>query len=213
MKMLARLAEGWSSADAAGASSTEVLHLARRADFERAVEGFAAFDVVIIGMPLYTDSMPALVKMYIEALAPYVGQSGNPRLGYLVNSGFSEALHSRPLQRYLEKLARRLDCPYAGTIVRGGGEALQAMPEQASRRLWGQLQGLGLSLAQNGEFDPGLLAAVARTERFSQVRAAAMKAALTLPLSQFYWNGQLKQNGAWEKRFATPYAERSPRDA
>jgi hypothetical protein len=64
----------------------------------------------------------------------------------------------------------------------------------------------------NGEFDPGLLKAVARTERFSSFRVAAMKVVLKIPLSQFYWNGQLKQNGAWARRFATPYAERSAQD-
>jgi hypothetical protein len=26
-----------------------------------------------------------------------------------------------------------------------------------------------------------------------------------LPVAQFYWNGMLKKNGAWERRFAAPY--------
>jgi hypothetical protein len=214
MKMLARLADGWASAAAGigNAHTVEVLHLARRTDFARAVKQFSRADVVLLGMPLYTDSMPALVKTYIEALAPYVGRPGNPRLGFLVQSGFSEALHSRPLERYLEKLTCRLGAAYAGTIVRGGGEALQAMPESASKKLWGQLQGLGRSLALDGRFDPALLAAVARTERFSGGKAAVMGVALRIPISQFYWNGQLKKSGAWRRRFATPYGERSTGD-
>ena len=212
MKMLSRVAEGWVSDESGGAGTVEVLHLSHQADLARAIEGFGQADVVLLGMPLYTDSMPSLVKAYIESLAPYVGRPGNPRLGFLVQSGFSEALHSRPLERYLEKLAGRLGCAYAGTIVRGGGEALQAMPEEASRRLWERLRELGRSLAVDGRFDPGLLAAVARTERFSAARAAAMKVALKIPLAQFYWNGQLKRNGAWDRRFATPYVERSARE-
>ena len=153
MKMLARVAEGW---ERGGGQQPEVLHLARRADFDRAVEAFAGADVVLLGMPLYTDSMPALVKAYIEALAPRVAVAreggANPTLGFLVQSGFPEALHSRPLERYLEKLARRLGSPYAGTIVRGGGESLQMMPDEANKKLWARLRALGEQLARDGRF-------------------------------------------------------------
>jgi hypothetical protein len=205
MKMLAHLAEGW---ERAGGDPPQVLHLAHQADFARAVQAFGEADAVLLGMPLYTDSVPALVKAYIEALAPYVGRPGNPRLGFLVQSGFQEALHSRPVERYFEKLARRLGCEYAGTIVRGGGEALQAMPPEANRKLWGRLGALGESLYRDGRLDPEMLAKVAGVERFSPVAAAGVRVALKIPLTQFYWNGQLKKNGAWDKRFAAPYAER-----
>ena len=123
-------------------------------------------------MPLYTDSMPALVKTYIEALARYAGRAA-PTLGFLVQSGFSEALHSRPLERYLAKLAPRLGCAYAGTIVRGGGESLQAMPDEASKKLWERLRGLGESSRATAA-STSSLAEVAGTERFSPVTAAAL---------------------------------------
>jgi Flavodoxin-like fold len=213
MKMLSRVEEGWRSAGPANDQAVELLHLAHRADFDRAVGQFGRVETVVLGMPLYTDAMPALAKTYIEALAQYAGRAGNPRLGFLVQSGFSEALHSRPLERYLEKLARRMGCEYAGTIIRGGGEALQMMPEDANKKLWTDLRMLGSSLAVEGHFDPALLAKVARTERYSTAKTALLKAALRFPIAQFYWNGQLKRNGAWEGRFATPYAERLPTSA
>ena len=203
MKMLTRVGEGW---ERAGGECAVVLHLARPVDFERAVAAFAEADTVILGTPLYADSMPALVKAYIEALAPYVGREGNPRLGFLVQSGFSEALHSRPLERYLERLTVRLGCAYAGTIVRGGGESLQAMPDEAAAKLFERLRGLGESLARDGRFDADGLAQIAGTERYSPAMAAVVSVALKVPVAQFYWNGQLKKNGAWERRFATPYA-------
>lgn len=71
-----------------------------------------------------------VVKTYIEAFKPRVdiakAEGANPILGFMVQSGFPEALHSRLLQRNLEKLVRRLCASYAGTVVRGGGEALQS---------------------------------------------------------------------------------------
>jgi hypothetical protein len=206
MKMLTRVAEGWVRG---GGAQPEVLHLVRRAQFQRAVQAFAGADVVLLGMPLYTDAMPALVKTYVEALAPRVeaarAGSANPALAFLVQSGFPEATHSRPLERYLEKLALRLGSHYAGTIVRGGGESLQSMPEQANRKLWARLQVLGEQLARDGRFGAVELKAVAGTERFSRFAAMIASLACRLPVFQFYWNGMLKKNGSWERRFAAPY--------
>jgi hypothetical protein len=160
-------------------------------------------------MPLYTDAMPAQVKAYIEALAPRVeiAQSGgaNPMLAFLVQSGFPEAAHSRTLERYLAKLARRLGSQYAGTIVRGGGESLQAMPEQANRKLWARLEALGEQLARAGHFGAAELKAVAGIERFSRFGVFLASLACRIPAIQFYWNGQLRKNDAWERRFAAPY--------
>lgn len=210
MKMLARVAEGW---ERRGERSPEVLHLARKADFNRAVEAFAATDIVLLGFPLYTDSMPALVKAYIEALSPRVGVAGsggvNPTLAFLVQSGFPEALHSRPVERYLKKLARRLGSPYAGTIVRGGGESLQAMPDQANKKLWARLRTLGEQLARNGHFGEAELKAVAGIERFSGITVALLSLAVKLPITQFYWNSQLRKNGAWERHLTAPYGPAS----
>lgn len=206
MKMLQRVAEGWVRG---GGAQPEVLHLVRHAQFLRAVEVFAAADVVLLGMPLYTDAMPALVKAYIEALAPRVEAArkgeANPALAFLVQSGFPEAAHSRPLERYLAKLAARLQAPYAGTIVHGGGESLQMMPEKASRKLWAQLNKLGEELARDGRFGAAELKAVAGRERFSRFGAMVARLACRIPAIQFYWNGMLKKNGAWEQRFAAPY--------
>ncbi|MGA1983752.1 MAG: NAD(P)H-dependent oxidoreductase [Acidobacteriaceae bacterium] len=206
MKMLARVAEGW---ERGTGSRPETLHLARKADFDRAIAAFATTDVVLLGLPLYTDSMPALVKAYIEALTPRVAvaRAGgvNPRFGFLVQSGFPEALHSRALERYLEKLARRLGAPYAGTIVRGGGESLQMMPDDANKKLWARLRVMGEQLARDGRFGAEELKAVAGTERYSALTGALLWLVAKLPIVQFYWNRKLKKNGAWERRFAAPY--------
>jgi hypothetical protein len=209
MKMLSRVAEGWQSAGSERAQ-VETLHLARRGDFERAVEAFAEADTVLLGMPLYADAMPSLVKEYVEALAPRVGLPANPRLAFLVQSGFSEALHSRGVERYFEKLARRLDAPCAGTIVRGGGESLGSMPEEANRKLWARLEALGESLAREGRFDAELLSAVAGVERFSAPVAAVLKAALVWPLPLVMWDAEMRKKGGYERRNARPYSSDAP---
>jgi hypothetical protein len=204
IRMLSQVAIGW---EAAGGAEPTVLHLAKRSDFECAVAEFANAETVLLGMPLYTDSMPGLVAEFIEALASLVGREGNPRVAFLVQSGFSEALHSRGLERYLAKLARRLGSPYAGTIVKGSGESLQVMPDESLGKVFGRLRTLGEQLACEGYFNPETLAQVAGTERLSPMIAATMSLAFKIPVTQFYWNSQLRKNGAWGKRFDAPYAK------
>jgi len=204
MRMLDHIASGWKGA---GGEAPTVLHLARGADFAQAVAEFAEADTVLLGMPLYTDCMPGLVAEFFEALEPRVGRDDNPRLAFLVQSGFMEATHSRGLERYLVKLARRLGAPYAGTIVRGNGEALQAMPDEALRKLFARLGTLGEQLARDGAFGSEALREVAGVERFSAPMAAVASVALMLPVAQMYWNSQLKKNGAWDRRFNTPYGK------
>lgn len=205
MKMLARVGEGW---QLAGGAEPIVLHLAGKKDFERSVELFARSGTVLLGMPLYADSTPWLVKEFLESVAAseeFVSAQQKPILGFLVQSGFSEALHSRPVERYLAKLATRLGSGYAGTIVHGSGESLQVKPEQASNGLWKNLRLLGGQLAAEGHFQAKELQAVAGMERLSPVMAGILHLILKTPLGQFYWNGKLKRNGAWTRRFAMPY--------
>jgi hypothetical protein len=205
IKMLERIAEGWRRKG----GTVEALHLARRDQFARAVTAFAEAETVLLGMPLYTDAMPAVVKEYIEALMPRVAAAKaglrNPTLGFLVQSGFPEARHSRPVERYLEKLAARLGSRYAGTIVRGGGGALEWMPEQANKKLWQQLRVLGEQLARDGQFGAAELKAIAGRERLGPLTVMLATLACKLPLTQSMWNKMLKENGVWERRFDAPY--------
>jgi hypothetical protein len=150
--------------------------------------------------------MPGSVKRFIEALQPLAGRKGNPPLGFIVQSGFPEGLHSRYVERYLEKLAARLGSPYLGTIVKGNGEGVRLMPPEATRGLFENLQALGAGLARHGRLDPGVLAGIAHPERFPAYLGPVFKVFLRLPAAHSYFDGMLKKNGAYERRFARPFA-------
>jgi multimeric flavodoxin WrbA len=182
----------------------EVHHLVRLKDTDQMVEAFAGAECAILGMPLYTDAMPAVAKHFIEALEPLAGRQDNPPLGFVIQSGFPEALHSRYLERYLEKLAKRLNSPYLGAVVKGGGEATRVMPPQANQRLFENLHALGAGLATEGCFDPAILQRLAQPERFPAILGPVFKVFLRLPVARSYFDNMLKENGAYERRFATP---------
>jgi multimeric flavodoxin WrbA len=185
----------------------ETHHLIRLKETGQMVQAFAEAECIILGFPLYTDAMPGVVKHFIEALEPLAGRASNPPVGFVVQSGFPEGLHSRYVERYLEKLAERLGSPYLGTIVKGNGEGVRIMPPEATQSLFNHLQVVGASLAERGSFDPTALQAIAQPERFPAIAGPFFQVFLRLPSGHSYFDGMLKQNGAYERRFARPFAQ------
>ena len=188
-------------------AESEMHHLVQIKQTETFVQAFANCECAWIGFPLYTDAMPGVVKHFIEALQPLAGRTNNPALGFIVQSGFPEGLHSRYVERYLEKLADRLGSPYLGTIVKGNGEGVRQMGPEANRDLFENLQTLGAGLAREGRLDPHVLARIAAPERFPSYLAPFFQVFLRLPIGHSYFDGMLKKNGAYERRFARPFVE------
>jgi NAD(P)H-dependent FMN reductase len=172
---------------------------------EAAPKAFRTADVFVLGFPLYIDSMPGLAKAFIESLAPFEGLESNPRIAFLVQSGFPEAHHSRFVERYLQKLAQRLNAPYAGTVIKGGCEGLRLRPQEMNQALFKQLCELGVDLAQGGKFDQVRLENLAKPERYPRHLAPLLQLMLLLPVTQSYWINQLKKNGAYDAHSARPF--------
>ncbi len=170
------------------------------------VEAFSKADCVWLGFPLYVDSMPAIVKHFVEALEPLAGRPNNPPIGFVVQSGFPEGLHSRYIEQYLKKLAKRLGCPYLGAIVKGNGEAVRLMPDQMNARLFNNLQALGACLARGEALDPAIVKRIATPEKFPLIFWPLFKLFVKLPIAHGYFDAMLKENGAYENRFDQPFA-------
>jgi len=183
----------------------KMVHLVNVKSTTNHVQAFAEADAVWIAFPLYTDAMPAIVKHFIEALEPLVGRANNPPVGFTVQSGFPEGLHSRYVEQYLEKLASRLGSPYLGTIVRGNGEGVRIMPDNMTRSLFTNLQALGSNLAQGEKLDPTVLAKTARPERFPSISGPVFRLLMNSPLGHMYFDSMLKENDVFEKRFDQPF--------
>lgn len=185
-------------------NTCEVFNLFQMKRADDFVQAFSNAESVLLGFPLYTDAMPSIVKSFIESLEPFKGRPANPPIGFLVQSGFPEGLHSRHVERYLEKFAHRLGSPYLGTMVKGNGEAVGNMPENMNKGLFENLFGTGRGLAENGSFDAVLLRKMASPERYSPL-ALPLVQVMSWTFVKSYWDQQLKQNGAYEDRFARPY--------
>jgi hypothetical protein len=200
--LLGALAKGLTAAG----HTTELLHLARGGDRVAAPARYAGAVRFLLGFPLYTDTMPGLVKEFIEALEPYQGRETNPPLVFLVQSGFPEPGQSRAVEAYLECLAHRLGSRYVGTIVKGGVEGIQAMPPWMTRPLLARMEQLGASLGATDELDPKLLRALAGPDWLKGWRSPILRLILAAGANP-YWSRALKQRGAYARRFERPYQE------
>lgn len=186
-------------------NEVETVYLNRTKELPEQVDLFKKAEYVILAFPLYTDAMPGLVKAFIEALEPLCGRSENPSIGFVVQSGFPEPNHSRFVERYLEKLARRLGCRYQGTVVRGGVEGIKIMPKWMTRKLFKNFYELGTKFADENGFDREVMRKLAPREQLSKGRLLFFRILNKTGKGNFLWDMQLKQNKAFEKRFDRPY--------
>jgi hypothetical protein len=124
----------------------------------------------------------------------------------MVQCGFPEAIHIRAIERYLERLPGRFGADYFGTIVKGGGEGARSMPDRYQKP-FGLLRQLGKTYGETGAFDNELLTKLANPEKFPKIMALLFKLLLKTKPLRAGWDAQLKENGAFEKRFARPYLD------
>ena len=110
-------------------NASEVIRLNKLNDLAKAIEIFKQSEAVLIAFPLYVYSLPAGLMQFVQALEPLRGACKGKPLGFLVQFGFREAVHARPLEKYLEKLATDLNCTYLGTIIKGGCDGLVKYPD------------------------------------------------------------------------------------
>ena len=183
---------------------SEIIYLHKVEETDKNVRAFESAEHAIMIFPLYTGAMPGVVKQFIEALEPMCDRTDNPSLGFIIQSGFPEPVHSRYVARYMEKLAKRLGCPHTGTVIRGGVEGIRVQPPWMTKRLYRAFFDLGEAYAETGRFDEKTIRKLAPRERLSAGRKLFFRILMAIGISNMYWNRMLKRHNAFEKRFAHP---------
>lgn len=182
-------------------NSYKIVYLNTTKDSDYFIKMFEEAEKFLLAFPLYVDSMPAIVKTFIESLEPLCGRKENPDIGFLVQSGLPESIHSRYVERYLKKLSARLGCNYMGTIIKGGVEGVQAKPVRMNKKLFNSFYQIGKTFGETGKFDEEIINRLAQPEKYSKLYLWLFK----LFGKFWYWDMMLKKNNAFEKRFAKPY--------
>lgn len=155
----------------------------------------------MIAFPLYVDAMPGSVKEFIESLEEMKGKRPDLKLMFLVQNGFPETCHNRFVERYLEKLARRLGCIYIGTICKGGCEGLTVQPPFLVEKLFAGFYRLGKDFGETGKFNSEIMKKLAHPEHLT---AENLKQVIPM-VNSFLWDGMLNHNNAMDKKFDKPF--------
>jgi multimeric flavodoxin WrbA len=187
-------------------NSYELEYLCNVKEQDKFVQMFKTADSVICAFPLYTDSMPGIVKEFIESLSVFKNGKNNPKIGFIVQSGFPEGIHTKAVEKYFIKLAWRLKCEYLGTVRKGGVEGIKAMPPAATKKLFKKFQELGEHFGRTGKFKQEIIDKLSKPDKFNSLLICPVVALLKITgLLDMHWNKVLKQNNAFEKRYDKPY--------
>ncbi len=181
----------------------ELHHLASESGRQALFAAFESADMVILIFPLYTDSMPAIVKTFFEALF-HNKSTRSKTMGFVVQSGFAESVHSTFVAAWLEKYCRRMGFSYLGTVIKGGVEGIQIMPAGMTKKLFADFTALGRHFGNTGQFDPVLTEKLAKPFRLSAFALWRMRM-MPAFLKNFYWNMNLRKNKAFDLRFDQPF--------
>lgn len=183
------------------AAEHDTFYLVNRHQMEDAIEACQQSDVILMAFPLYTDAMPAIVKLFIEQMPPLRGK----KIGYMVQSGFPEAIHCFYLEKYLEKFTQKMGAMYLGTVTRGNVEGIQDRSAWMNRGLYSKYFALGKYFGAMGELDQKILRDLKKPFVMSPVTRVACSLVLKTGISDYGWNQHLKANHVFALRHARPY--------
>lgn len=198
-KLLEHFIRGFMESD--GNSVDRYYLIKERPAFEKLESVFMGAECLLIAFPLYVDAMPGSVKEFIESLEGLKGKRPDLRMMFMIQNGFPETHHNRFVEKYCEKLARRLGVIYEGSVCKGGCEGLTVQPPALVDKVFAGFYNIGKSFGETNRLSPELLAKLARPE---QLTPENLKQVIPM-VNNFLWDGLLKKNNAMDKRFDKPF--------
>jgi NAD(P)H-dependent FMN reductase len=179
----------------------ETFYLMNQYQTQDAIDSCLRSDMILMAFPLYTDAMPGIVKLFFEKLPSFSGK----KIGYMVQSGFPEAIHCFYLEKYLEIFTRKLGATYLGTVPRGNVEGIKDRSARMNKGLYSKYFKLGQYFGTKGEFNPKIIRELKKPFVLPPVARVFCNLVLKTGLSDYGWNRHLKLNNAFPARNARPY--------
>ncbi len=144
-KILARFTEGLSE----NGTTFEQYEVSDRKQWDTMREAFNKNENILIALPLYVECIPGLLMEFLETLTP---RKKDARMAFILQSGFAEGIQLRCGEAYLEMLAGRLGCTYAGTLVKGDNFSIRFLEEAQRDKITAPYADMGRAFAECGDF-------------------------------------------------------------
>ena len=183
--------------------NSDIYYLINKKETGAHKEAFKNAEEVIFIFPLYTDAMPGMVKEFFEEVEEY--DSSGKKIGFIVHSGFPEAVHSMCLAEYLKRFSEIIKAEYIGTVITGESEALKFMSEKMKNKKLSPFYNLGREYGLNHEFNREITNELGKTYKFNKFILAVLKVLISLGIFNIGWDKVLKKNNSFQKRFYKPY--------
>lgn len=187
---------------------SSIVYLNKIKRYDAYIEQAKACDKLLFVFPLYVDGMPAQVKYMFELMYKEKEIFEGKEVAYIIHSGFSEAVHLKPLQKYLNRFSQIMGMDNYGVFNVPGSEGFKLMPKfMTSKRakmisLIGRAYILGQPVPQREKV------ALEGPAVLSGARLMQFKILKKTGLADQYWDSQLKNNKVYETRFAAPYEKK-----
>lgn len=188
---------------AQGAEQVEVRDLIQKKNHARWAEEFSLVENHLFVFPLYVHAMPGIVMKFFQQLKPV--DRKEVHMAFFVQSGFPENSQSYYLRPYLELLTKRLGVSFDGTIIKGGVEGLRMKPEKANKQFFDEMEQIGKTYVQTGLMDRRLKEKYEKLKYLPKAAQFFYSLLSLTGLTDFYWNLNLKKNGAYKNRYDKPY--------
>ena len=137
-------------------NSCELFKLNKMDNITRVPDIIKKSEYIIFAFPLYSYSMPSIVKEAFETLEPLCGKLKEKKIGFIVQFGFPEAVHARALEKYLEKFSSMLGSNYLGTVIKGGCNDLIAGNVKRNKKILDYIHKIGKTFGESSIFDKKL---------------------------------------------------------
>ena len=154
-KILGKITEGMKESG----SSYEQFEISDRSQWDTIRERFYVVDHILIALPLYVECIPGLLMEFLETVEPIAKErlaeeasNSRPKLAFLLQSGFAEGIQLRCGEAYLEMLAGKLACEYAGTLVKGDNFSIRLFEDEQREKIVGKYAEMGRIYGRDGAF-------------------------------------------------------------
>lgn len=160
---------------------------------------------ILIVFPLYTDSVPYVLKVLLEEMDPLKHKMNNINIYYVVHSGFMGGAHCRAVEKYLVYFSKYMGFNYCGTAIKPSSEGLRMIPEFLLVKTRKLFEKLSIDIISEKPFNKNTLAKLIPFE----TPKGATKKILKSGVGRGYFNSLLKHNGSYAKRYDRPYEKNS----
>ncbi len=121
-----------------------------RSEWDEILKAYQNNKNILIALPLYVECIPGLLMEFLETLSP---KNDGTRLSFILQGGFAEGAQLRCGEEYLKILSRKLQCEYAGTLIKGDNFSIRFTGEEERERITGPYRQMGSEFSKNMDFN------------------------------------------------------------